>query len=307
MTRSLMTPTFDIGGCLSIMAAVPEHEQAYFLVDNSAIDGAWYQSLEPSTAMTYSPLIHWLNTQSMTWTTLIGQTDIPRDTAFTPVLFAVNTEQVRRFHHFTQDNAELNTAVSLLISDQPWATLQQRLKKRIPVEIGGDTFVLRYFDTRLWHEWCQLLTPEQRDLFLSAAGTWWVPDRNGQWLPYAAQTPVDDPVSTSTSLITLTEQQQAAVSWLGQADRVGLELDMYWQEGWKPESTPQQKYQWLSEQIKAAQTWGLESIEEQTLYSTLALRQGDDFARTEVWQKHLQQVQKKERSLQQILESDVTL
>lgn len=307
MTRSLITPTFDIGACLSIIATLPEHAQAYFLVDNSAIDGMWCQSREPDHTLTYSPLIHWLNTQSMAWTTLIGQTDIPRDTAFTPVLFAVNAEQARRFHHFAQDNAEINTAVSLLISDQPIATLQQRLKKRIPVEIGGDTFVLRYFDTRLWHEWCQLLTPEQRDLFLSAATSWWVPNRNGQWVRYAAQTAIIDPVTTTAPLITLTEQQQTAASWLGQADRVGQELDTHWQEGWKPDSTPQQKYQWLVEQIKAAQTWGLESIEEQALYSTLALRQGDDFARTEVWQKHLQQVQKKERSLQQLLESDMTL
>ncbi|WP_162244866.1 DUF4123 domain-containing protein [Massilia sp. Leaf139] len=204
-----------------------------------------------------------------------------------------------RLLRWITDNGVPTSSLILLASSQSLDTVQERLSKRLDMKISQNMdAMLRFFDPRVLEQLKKILSLDQAKNFFSAASTWWFVDRLGKLVEVSSEfKEVDDPCGQ----LCLSEKQEATLVEALEPDRV-IHLLLEAVPHLK-KNLPHDRYGFAADKIRLANTFGIMSTIDLSLYCIVSLLCGDSFEKERYWSEGLDQVQSGEAKFTQIVEN----
>jgi hypothetical protein len=245
-------------------------------------------------------LVAKLTESASEWMSLFDSED-PDTLSVAPLLVRIGTGQdgiqQRRLVRWLVQQGTYGSSLVLMASPLSLKPLAHRLTARLDAVVSENMEVLlRYFDPRVFEQLIVVLSPEQKQAFLSVARHWWFVDRSGHLKEVPATFFAMD---NFTSPLALNAVQESALLDASEPDQVaqllqsGAPIDY--------EALRQaERYDFILRHMAAARQFGVEATHELSLYCALAMLHGEHFAAGRNWQAALHEVKQKKISLAQV-------
>lgn len=184
------------------------------------------------------------------------------------------------------DQGRYTSSLQFLSSPLDMPELSRRLALRLDAMLPESVeIVLRYFDCRIFESLMQVLSDEQRQDFLSVSTAWSIVNRHGNIQTYEAQFLEEDdllPLEFSVA-------QEKRLLELSEPDQVAMLLRTVVPAEYE-ELAPPDRFGFLTRHIDSARGYGIDTVQAQALFCSLALTNGEQFAREPEWQQALADV-----------------
>lgn len=173
------------------------------------------------------------------------------------------------------EQGRFTSSLLFLMSPMDTPTLARRLTLRLDATLPDNLdIVLRYFDTRIFDALMTVFEESQRDAFLGVAKVWSSVGRSGSIQSYAASFQEDEGESLP---IEFTPAQENALIELSEPDQVAMLL-----RGVVPAEYERiahaMRHDFIQRHIAAARGYSITSVQEQALFCSLILTEGEHFA-----------------------------
>lgn len=234
------------------------------------------------------------------WTSLFDSED-PDILSVAPLIFRIGTGQdgfqQRRLVRWLVQQGTYSSSILLMASPLSIEALAGRLRARLDAVVPETMeILLRFYDPRVFEQLMVVLSPEQKQAFLSVAEHWWFVDRRGHLkaIP-AAFCPTDD----LTSPMALNAAQESALLDASEPDQVALLLQSGVPNDYETLPTGE-RHDFILRHMALARQFGIEATHELSLYCALAMLHGENFATEGAWAAALHQIKEKKTSLTQV-------
>jgi hypothetical protein len=231
------------------------------------------------------------------WMSLFDSED-PDTLSVAPLLFRIGTGQdgiqQRRLVRWLVQQGTYASSIVLMASPLPLQPLAHRLTERLAAVLPENMdILLRFFDPRIFEQLMVVLSPEQKQAFLSVAQHWWFVDRRGHLQEVAATFCAEDDF---TPPLALSAVQESALLDASEPDQVAQLLQTGAPDDYET-LRPGERHDFILRHIAAARGIGIKATHELSLYCALALLHGERFAAQRSWQGALLAVLDKKLSL----------
>ena len=185
------------------------------------------------------------------------------------------------------EQGRFTSSLLFLLSPLDTPTLARRLALRLDATLPDNLdIVLRYFDTRIFDALMTVFDGPQQAAFLSVATTWSSVGRSGRIQTYAASFQEDDGESLP---IEFTTAQEKALIEFSEPDQVAMLLRSVVPAEYE-RIAHAVRHDFLKQHIAAARGYAITSVQEQALFCSLILTEGEHFAAAPKWQQALTDV-----------------
>lgn len=185
------------------------------------------------------------------------------------------------------EQGRFTSSLLFLLSPLDTPTLARRLALRLDATLPDNLdIVLRYFDTRIFDALMTVFDEPQQAAFLAVAKTWSSVGRSGTIQTYAASFQEDD---SETLPIEFSPAQEKALIELSEPDQVAMLLRSVVPAEYE-QIAPVMRFDFLKRHMAAARGYGIGSVQEQALFCSLILTEGEHFAVAPKWLQALTDV-----------------
>lgn len=264
----------------------------YLLIDTSAVESA----------ATSLPLLKCLPSLDV-----LAESEVDWKETASPVLIqlpeqAITDAQCNQWAFFFEQWRWANAFI-YIETHHPFKTVSLALAKRLYVQLSdAQEMLLRYFDTRIFTSLLNVLTPDQKKSFLGVADAWHYPNRDGVCVSLVINDNNALPRKRDTfqSAFELSAQQEFKMLEASETDTM-VDLLLSHQETALNTMNPFQQYTTIDALLRAAKTYAIKDIHDQSVFCLLGLGLGTDFYAQDPWASGLINVKNQSVSLRQLL------
>lgn len=232
------------------------------------------------------------------WISLFEGTKEANALSVAPLLFRIEVDP-RNLRHggllsWIGERGTYTSSLMFLASPLSLRELARRLTERLEGIISENMEVLlRFYDPRIFEQLLLVLSDEQRSDFLCAASCWWYVDRRGD--PQAVHSEFSN-TERFTSPLILTASQETELVDRSEPDQVDEQLRLSLPNEYALLALPL-RHKFITDQMAAGRHFGISSTRELSLYCSLALFYGSNFAERSNWSSTLIEIQAGKRNL----------
>jgi hypothetical protein len=245
-----------------------------------------------------------LRENGIKWANLFGDDKRPALTEASPLLFEIafsnGRPAKRRLLQWLDDNGRDSSSLLLISSPLSFQSLLEGLARRCDGVLSeGEAIVMRFFDTRVFPQLLDVMTEDERRIWLGIASGWWYVDRDGSTVHVSSECQPED---SCVAPMMVADSQMSRLLDASEIDQVAYLLESNVPEQFGSTSRAE-RYRLIQEKLVMAKELGLSSLTDKTLYCGLAFLHGADFEAQPQWQSVLSRVKTGELSLTLAAES----